>query len=83
MNYIEALNLINLSISHNILKEYDKEHVYVYVSDKTAKNGSRLVIVTKDSLAKELKNDKLGQKLLKEALCKLGVKNVESFYKNI
>lgn len=73
MNYIEALNLINLSISHNILKEYDKEHVYVYVSDKTAKDGSRLVIVTKDSLAKKLKNDETGQKLLKEALSKLGV----------
>lgn len=74
MIYIDSLNIINLSIKHKILKENNHGNVYVYRdegSDGVNKAGWNLI--DKDSLAKELMDDKNGQKALITALKNKGI----------
>lgn len=68
MKYIEALNLLNTCVQHQILHEKD-EHILVYLSG-TEQQKEGWHFVDKDLLAKELMKDKEGQHILTNALKK-------------
>ncbi|MDF2880247.1 MAG: hypothetical protein K0R54_804 [Clostridiaceae bacterium] len=72
MIYINAIELINLCIEHDILKEENGE-VPVY-RQGTPKSKEGWYLTDKDTLAKELMNDEDGQNML---ISVLKEKNVE------
>lgn len=72
MYYINALELINTCIQHDILKEKDGCVLVYRTASANSKEGWYLC--DKDLVAKELMNDAEGQQILIDALKK---KNVE------
>lgn len=72
MIFINALELINQCIEHNLLKEEDGK-VFVY-RNGTEKHKEGWYLTDKDILAKELMQDKEGQEILISALKE---KNIE------
>lgn len=72
MMYINSLNLINLCVKHNILKEKDG-NIFVYRS-KTETSKEGWYLEPKDMLAQELKDDKKGQETLISALKEKNIK---------
>ena len=71
MKYIDCLNLINMSIKYDILKEQEGK-VFVY-RNTGAKLPKGWFLEDKDKIAKELMEDNLGQELLIGALEKQGL----------
>lgn len=70
MKYIEALNLINLSIQFGILQERD-EKVFVY-RNKGKNSPKGWFLESKDVVAQELMEDSSRQDILIKALSKQG-----------
>ena len=66
MKYINALNLLNLCVKHNILHEKDGG-IFVY-RNKGANSPEGWYLTDKDILSKELMNDARGQDALIDAL---------------
>lgn len=62
MLYINALELINISVKNNLLDEI-KGKIVLYIKG-TSKNKAGWYLIEKDTAAKELMNDKENQKLL-------------------
>lgn len=71
MRYIDALNLINLAIKNNILKEEDGK-VFVFRSAR-AENQAGWYLDDKSEIARELAKNVEGQKLLIDSLSGVGV----------
>ena len=72
MYYINAVELINLCVEHNVLKEKDGA-ILVYRKG-TSKSKEGLYLTEKDILAQELMKDEEGQKTL---ISELNKKNIE------
>lgn len=71
MLYINALELINVSIKNNLLDEIEgKIHIY---RNGTSESEPGWYLEEKDIVAKELMNDKKGQKLIISLLKKRNV----------
>ena len=70
MKHIDCLNLINMSVQYDILKEQDGK-VFVYRNAGT-KFPEVWFLEDKDIVAKELMEDNFGQELLISALKKQG-----------
>lgn len=71
MKYIDCLNLINMSVQYDILKEQDGK-VFVY-RDAGTKFPEGWFLEDKYIVAKELMEDNFGQELLIDALKKQGI----------
>lgn len=71
MIYINALELIDLCIEHSLLKEKN-DKVFIYRAE-TPNSKEGWYLTDKDTVAKELMNDKAGQKTLINALKEKGV----------
>lgn len=71
MKYIDCLNLINMLVQCNILKEQDGK-VFVY-RDAGTKLPEGWFLEDKDKIAKELMEDNLGQEFLIDVLKKQGI----------
>jgi len=69
MLYINALELIDLSIKNNLLKE-ENGKVFVYRKG-TFKNKEGIYLCEKDAITKELMNDIVGQNTFISALEKI------------
>jgi len=79
MFYINALELINVSVKNNILEE-SEERILVY-RESTSKSKAGWHLTDKDTVAKELMNDEEGQKLLISALKEKNVDFIKTDYR--
>lgn len=78
MIYINALELINVSVENNILKEKEGK-IFVYRAG-TPKSKAGWYLSEKDFVAKELMNNEKGQRLLISALKEKNVDFVPKDY---